>query len=394
MKIIKLGDIQNLIEEVSSEYMEMAYKPKGTQSKRIDPETGKEIIPKARGFWKDDNSSEIPDYWILNPMQQEGEDKLVVPLDCNELENFIEENRDWLDSINASHGLDPLLVACNRTKYHPRNIKVGTSYQWSGERMSLKERLKRILHSDIVNELGDEQVSKKLELSSVPEIKARDKKHLNRYGRMDNDKIVYGTHTFNSYVSSKQFLRFVTARITGKQLEDDFKSYHLARQFNTIYRKWSETKKNDKQYVGKTDAYMLERFGFDPDNLDVTVRTDLRIEGVNNRQDKKYTWTVKLETKFGRKLTDDARLGSLDLDKEITIGPKEFEYSLPQNEEGVEQEFSDTYTVLDNFEIHNGLIECLNDMKERILAEFKPIQALKLANIKNFDITKKTDAEI
>lgn len=389
MKIIKIKNLLRIVEEVSSEYSEMALKPKGTQSKRIDPKTGEPKIDKAKPFWKEGNDTEIPDYWVINPNQVKGQDRLIIPLDCTELQDFINENSEWLDNIAKTHGLDPeMLPKCKKTKYHPRNIKVGTSYKWSGERLPAKTKIKRILHDKIEEFLASPDVTSRLDKASVPEIMVRNEKHLNKYGRMDNQKIEYGTHTFNSYETSAQFLKFVTARIAGKQLDDDVKSYHLARQFNQIYRKWFETKKNDKQYFGKTEAYMLDRFGFDEDNLDVTVRTDLKITGQNDIMANKYTWTATLETKFGRKLTDDRSLGRLDLDKSIVIGPKEFEYSMPKNDQGEEMTFTDEYTVLDNFEIQNGLIEVLGELKEKIMTEFKPINALKLANIKNFDITR------
>jgi hypothetical protein len=389
MKIIKIKNLKKLVEEVSSDYMEMAYKPKGVQKPKIDPETGKEIIPKSKGFWKDDNNTEVPDYWVLNPTQEEGKDKLIVPLDCSVLENFIEENRDWLNSIGASHSLDPTLVACKRTKYHPRNIKVGTSYQWSGINMSATERLKRMLHDLVEKYLGSGQISARLEKCSIPEIKSRDRKHLNRYGKMTNEVIEYATHTFNSYLSSKQFLQFVTARITGKPLPPEFKSYHLARQFNEIYRNWAETKKNDSQYVGQTDAYMLDKFGFDPDNLDVTVRTDFSIKGKNDLTNKTFTWVVTLDTKFGRKLKEDPSISSRKLTPDINIViEKTAQYTLEENET-----FNDERTVLDKFEIKQPLIEALSELGEKIMTDIKPVQALKLANVLNYDITKKKEVE-
>ena len=84
---------------------------------------------------------------------------------------------------------------------------------------------------------------------------------------------------------------------------------------------WEETKKNSKQYLGKTPAYMLDAFGFDETNLDVTVRMDLIVKGV--KSDSSFLWTVVLRTKFGRKLKEDRYLpGGLDLDKEFVITKK------------------------------------------------------------------------
>jgi hypothetical protein len=385
MKVIKVKNLKKLVEEISSDYMEMAYQAKGVQKAKIDPKTGEEIIPKYKPYWKEGNDTPVPDYWIINKNQVKGEEVLLVPLDCYEYEQFVNENREWLDQIGALHNLNPSLNPCKRTKEHPRNKKVGTTYVPSGEKYSLQEKLKRDLHDLVERYLGNEEVSKRLEKCSIPEIKSRDRKHLNRYGKMDNTSIEYNTHTFNSYTSSKQFLQFVTARITGKPLDPQFKSYHLARQFNDIYRNWSETKKNDVQYVGKTEAYMLDRFGFDPDNLDVTVRSDFSIKGENDAQNKVYKWTITLTTKFGRKLKEESAIAGRKLNPDINIViQKEAQYELEENEV-----FNEMRTVLDKLEIKQALIEALSELADKIMTEIKPVQALKLANVQNYDITKK-----
>ena len=142
---------------------------------------------------------------------------------------------------------------------------------------------------------------------------------------------------------------------------------------------WEETKKNSKRYVGKTPAYMLDAYGFDEENLDVTVRMDLSIKG--QMLDNQYLWTVKFQTKFGRKLKEDRWVNGLTLDKELTIR------KTAELEPGTQ--FDDKMTVMDSLPIKTSLIEALDELRDTIMTKFKPIETLKLANVKQYDITKK-----
>ncbi len=351
---------------------ELAYKPKGTQ------DTSNKI-PKFRPIFRPGNETDIPDAWELNPTQTPDGGQLFVPTDCEEVQSFIENNKEWLDELGLTTSLEPMLHACKRTKYQPRNVKAGTTYTPSGVSKPATTKIKIQLNKLVDEYMANTEISAKLEKLSIPEVRARDRKHLNRYGRVDNDKIVYQTHTFNSYETSQQFLKFVTARISGKPVEDKFKSYHLARQFNNQYMRWEETRKNEKHYQGKTDAYMLDKYGFDEDNLDVTVRMDFKIEGT--KMNNQYLWVINFKTKFGRKLKEERYIrGGLNLDKDITIR-KEVDFDSTK-------EFDDSYTVLDSIEIKSALIEGLQELSDKIMG-MKPIETLKLANVKQFDITKK-----
>ena len=361
---------KELMEEL--EMSELAYKPKGTQ------DTSNKI-PKFRPIFRQGNETDVPDAWELNPTQTQGAGQLFVPTDCEEVQSFIENNKEWLDELGLTTSLEPMLHACKRTKYQPRNVKAGTTYTPSGVSKPATTKIKTQLNKLVDEYMASPEMSAKLEKLSIPEVRARDRKHLNRYGRVDNDKIVYQTHTFNSYDTSQQFLKFVTARISGKPVEEKYKSYHLARQFNNQYMRWEETRKNEQSYQGKTDAYMLDKYGFDEDNLDVTVRMDFKIEG--SKMGNQYLWVINFKTKFGRKLKEERFIrGGLNLDKDITIR-KEVEFDPTK-------EFNDSYTVLDSIEIKSALIEGLQELSDKIMG-MKPIETLKLANVKQFDITKK-----
>jgi hypothetical protein len=371
MKEILKKDLLVQLQE-QSDVDEMAYNQKGTQ------DTSNKIA-KFRPIFKPDNTTDIPDGWAINKEKVAGQERIWIPLDGQELEAFKQANQDWLDNLSYVHGKEPELVASKRVKDQPRSAKVGTSYQHSGNVKPATTKIKIELNRLVDEYLCNPEVSARLERLSIPEVKSRDRKHLNRYGRVDNDQINYQTHTFNSYLSSSQFLQFVTARITGKKLEDDYKSYHLARQFNQNYMNWEETKKNSKQYLGKTPAYMLDAYGFDETNLDVTVRMDFSIKG--QMLDNQFLWTVRFKTKFGRKLKEDRWVNGLTLDKDLTFR------KTAELEPGTQ--FDDKMTVMDSLPIKTALIEALDELRDTIMTKFKPVETLKLANVKQYDITKK-----
>jgi hypothetical protein len=388
MKEISKKDLLVQLRE-QGEVDEFAYSKKGTQ------DTSNKLAA-FRPIFRDGKNTDIPDGWELKKLNTiedpytgkkskelvPGSERIWIPLDGMELEAFKEANQEWLDSLADQYGMEPELVAAKKVKDQPRSGKAGTTYQHSGINKPATTKIKIELNRTVEEYLGNPEISARLERLSIPEIKSRDRKHLNRYGRVDNDQINYQTHTFNSYLSSTQFLKFVTARISGKKLEDEFKSYHLARQFNQNYMNWEETKKNSKQYLGKTPSYMLDAYGFDEANLDVTVRMDLSIKG--QLLDNQYLWTVRFKTKFGRKLKEDRWVNNgLELDRDEIIR------KTAELEPGIE--FNDKMTVMDSLPIKTALIEALDELKNKIMTEFKPVEMLKKANVKQYDITRKND---
>ena len=72
--------------------------------------------------------------------------------------------------------------------------------------------------------------------------------------------------------------------------------------------------------------------------------------------------------------------GSLKTDKDVTI------VKTVELKEDIQ--FTDENTVLDYPPIAQGLIEGLTELKGKFFNEMKPLDALKLANIQAFDVTK------
>ena len=337
---------------------------------------------KFQPVWREDNPTPpgehgVPDAWILNPTLEAGKEKLIVPLDCDELNDFIENNKEWLDSLGALHKIEPELVACKRTKDQPRSYKTGTPYYASGEKMSAQERIKRKLFSVIDSEFTNEEFSEVLNKRSIPTIVARDRKHINLYTRFDNEKIVYETHNYNAYETVQDFLKAAIARVKGGDTPE-MKTYHLARQYNNNYRNWAADKKNQKQYAGKTDVYKLDAYGLEEKNLDVSIRMDFQISG--EKMGESFSWNVRMTNKIGKKLSDESGLRGGFLDDKL------FQATTTAQLDPTKQ-FSDEYTVMDDINVVNALLQAIEDLKSQIEA-IDPKETLKVATVKQYQIKR------
>jgi hypothetical protein len=260
--------------------------------------------------------------------------------------------------------------------------KLSTSYMGPETNMSAREKILRKLNSLLVEKLENNDITRHLELCSIPTIKGRERTNIDRHSEISNAKIEYTTHTFNSYGSAQDFLKAVMQRIKG-QAPENMRTYYLARQFNKKYRNWEETKKNKKEYKGLTDIYKLEKYGLAEANLDVTVAMFLTIKG--ELMGNSYHWSISFKTEHGKKLKEDKYLNKLSPDKEFNI------VKTAQIEPGVR--FSENYTVLDSMSIVSALIEGLDELVGKI-NEINPKDALKLANIRRYDVKKVEEQEI
>jgi len=357
-------------ESYISDVEEMAYKQKGVRDDK-----GK--LVKYKPFFKEDNDTDIPDYWIANPTLQEGAEILVVPLDCQELEEFKNANQEFLEKIKELHNLEPQLAACKRGKYHrPIEKYVEGGYKPTGASYSESEKIKRRFFDVIARNLEDESFAQELNKRSIPAVIARDRSNVNQYGKFTNQKIEYKTHNNNAYQSAKDFLMAAVARVQGKETPE-MKTFYMARQYNTNYNNWRADKKMLKQYSGKTDKYMLDAYGLEQDNLDVTIRMDFEITG-EPLGDNSYTWNVRMVTKLGKKLEDESGLKGGFLDDKLIQSS-----STAQLRPGTE--FNDNYTVMDNKEVVDALIQAIDDLKSQVMT-LDPKETLKAATVKRYQI--------
>ena len=151
----------------------------------------------------------------------------------------------------------------------------------------------------------------------------------------------------------------------------------MARQYNTRYNNWRADKKMLKQYAGKTEKYMLDAYGLEQDNLDVTIRMDFEISG-EPIGDNSYAWNVRMVSKLGKKLEDESGLkgGFLD-DKMIQAS------ATAQLRPGTE--FNENYTVMDNKEVVDALVQAIDDLKSQVMT-LDPKETLKAATVKRYQI--------
>lgn len=406
---------KELIKLISETEMdEMARKQKGTQSKRYDPTTKQEIIHKFKPIFEPDNNTNYPDYWIVNPSQSEGDDRVVIPSGCDDVEtkNFIEQNREWLDKLREKHNLDPIVLSCSKWKEKPRGKYKGyqykggmehepsgldTSYKKSGEGLSLKTKLVKKVYNILYDNFGThrangQEFNKELNKRSIPGLMlspdAEHQKFLDRRSleNWSNDRIRFRILGYNAYESSRDFLDCVIARITGKELEKCGNTFHLARQFSQQYT-WEEERPSVKTYKGETPKYKLKTQGYSEPDYNVTIQMIFEIVGEKIGENS-FNWTIRMTNKFGKKAPDEFRIKGglktvtwgdyldnkpIDVTKTIQLDPR--------------KTYDDENTIMDDIAVSQGLVEAIFDFKEKIKS-IDPKSALKIARVSEKDIKK------
>jgi len=315
----------------------------------------------------------------------------------SDINQFIEENSELMDELKEKFGANLKWEQGNLPACQPRrklDVKpipgeegdddtIDTSYIHSGENMSEGEKIKRKLFSIVDTEFGDQEFSEILNKRSIPTIVARDRRHISMYGRYDNNKINYETHNYNGYESLQDFLKAAIARVKGGDTPE-MKTYYLARQFNQNYRNWAADKKNQKQYAGKTDVYKLDAFGLEEKNIDVSIRMDFQIS--DERMGESFAWNVKMTNKIGKKMKEESGLRGGFLDDKIFQVSKTAQLD-PR------KEYGNSYTVMDDINVINALMEAIEELKSQIEA-IDPKETLKVANVKQYQIKRDVNESI
>ncbi len=406
--------VQNIVLE-SLEMDEMAdWKKMYGQTKEWEPimsepqgrEGENDYIARGQEFLKGKSKGELKGHRLIDKSTG---DEIALLYPCNaEIDQFIETHKSLIEALKEKFGdvyfKDQPDVPCRQPRVRSGKLTTVTNidtrqpkdidirYTPSGESYADQERIKRYGLFPTINNYfgsGSPEVSEHLDKCNIPVIIPTERSHLNRHSEISNYKITYETLTFNSYKSNEDFYDAAIRRITGGELEgeeEEFRRYHLARQFNKIYAKWGPDRKNDKWWEGLTDVYGLEKFGLAEQNFDVTVSSRLTINGVINPQAQTYTWTGKFVVSHGRKLAEDRRLRGMNTDYEFD-SVKNVDYS---RADGRTVDFTDSYTVLDDTEIYSGLQELCQDLKDKILS-IEQRETLKRANLHQYHLDEMMD---
>jgi hypothetical protein len=375
--------LNNIIKEgIESQYDEMARRPKNIRS------DDKDI--KMRPLFAPENPTKpgeegTPDGWLVNPTAFQGETSfettepfIVIPLDCDELETLKSKWGEWFQELETEHNAPVDFISCTRGKFmRPVEKALIGGYKPTGKKMSAQQRMKRYdVFPMLKNFFTSEENLDIFNKRSVPVVPftiepTKRRSFENQYVEWSNDKILYETHNANSYETAEDFLSAAINRIRGKE-DDKAKTYHLARQYNTKYGNWSADRKNQKYWEGFTDVYGLEKRGFTEQNLDVTVRMDFKLLG-ERVGPADFMWTIKMETKIGKKLQEDRRIsgGFLD-DKQIAVTKS---VTLDPN-----KTYTDEFPITRDLAVSQGLQEALQEFKEKLEA-IKPNQVLKMATV-------------
>lgn len=362
---------------------------------------------------KSDDGELIGHDMLIDPNNPEsGRVNVIFTCDIND---FLQNHPDLVKKLKEQYGnIKWTTDTC--PKYNPhRNTKrvyqalpddgdetniERRPYSASGESYSEEENIKRLFNPILKEELGGESEKGKefnniLSKRSIPPIIVGDKRYEDTHGDVwSNDQIQYRVHSINTYETAQSFLKSVVARIAGKDTEENNTTY-LARQFNQVYSKWEETKKNDKRYEGKTDIFQLDRRGFSELNLDVSMKMELTITG--EKQNGQFVWTISMKNKFGRKRPDEYRIsnGKLQpitlqdggyLDEGLISVRKEVELDTDRN-------YDEKNTIMSDYAVSEGLREAIYDFKAKIEG-ISPKSALKYANVKRSDIEKVNESVV
>ncbi len=367
-------------------------------------EMAKHANPISRPI-KDENGALIGHDMRVNPDDEEsGRVNVIFTCDIQEFMNshpeLIQKLKEQYGNIKWSDETCPQYRPhLKKREYKPLpgdddNVDIGNrGYQPSGKKMSEREKILRYsggkadegFYNIIRTQLEEnEDIKRHLELCSIPEIKT-DRTHIDRYAKISNDELTFRTHSFDFYDTPQMFLKAVVSRVKGETPEHE-KGQYLSRLFNIVYKNWDPKKKTDKNFFGYTDIYGLKKFGFEEKNINVMVSTTFKIQG-NLVGRNGYVWNVSLETKFGKKLQEDPQVKGLTSDKNISV-TKEVPEDLDDN-----RTLNSDFTIMDKLSIKQGLLEALDEFRQKIM-EISPKDALKLANLKRYDVQKVDEGKI
>ncbi len=363
---------------------------------------------KARGqeFRSGQSKGEHIGHKIIDKTTNEA---IVIFYPCNrDIEEFLSTYKDAIEQMKQQYGdfyisEENTIPKCEpRTTARAKMLKkstgdvqtVDTKVRFETE-ISDANYLKRYLIYPMIKNvlLGEETLQKHLEMCSIPRIKVNERANLDRHSKFNNKVLTYQTLNFNSYKDVRDFFNSAVRKVQGENSneENEYREYHMARQFNKLYQNWDKTKKSNERFFGFTPIYNLEAYGLSPTSFDVTIWSMLNVSGslVQGGDVAKFEWKVNFKTEHGKKLKDNNQLSRLNINKDYDI-TKDIMVEL----EGLEMSQLELKDYLaKNKSVIEGLKNVLLDLKQEILRI--PIQdQLKRAKLVSFQLTPEEKAEM
>lgn len=271
----------------------------------------------------------------------------------------------------------------------------------TGEKYTLKEAINRKLKAalfgtkdtrtgEVINPglMYDAELNEHMTECSIPSFKVRERSYEDRHDTKNtNQRVHYGSDSFILYESANDFLGDVLKRTYGLESDVKRRETHLARLRNQLYRKWDSKKKNEKKYEGITDIYKLEKRGYSEQNYDVNIMSKFDVLGTLTNQNT-FVWRLKLDVLYGKKIPVENLISSRNVRLFKNIDEVKV-VELPEGTSFPEVPYTDEVGVnehvLGNSLIMNGLMEALQEFKDKIM-EISTDDALEMANYFQYEI--------
>lgn len=336
-----------------------------------------------------DNDGNLIGYdMMVDPFNEDPDSERVQIVFTCDIQKFMEEHPDVVAKLKQDYGSFRWSdTKCPSDRPH-RDVRVGrplpgeegepistvkqTSKDVStGQKLQGSEKIKR-LFLRILRGNFTENFNKVLNQRSVPAIELDNRKYFDRHTDVwTNENVKFTTLSYNVYKSNEEFNQMVADRIFGEETPE-MDTQHLARQFNTNYRNWeAEEKKGSVQDYGVTDIYQLRKYGHvEGRENEVFLEMTFSVKG-EKIGDNSFTWSITLVNKFARRKPEqsrvDGRLEAVEYNPGSLVDGKQVGVVKNiQLQPGTE--FGPDNTIMDNPEISKGLLEAINEFKQKMSA--------------------------
>ncbi len=325
---------------------------------------------------------------MVNPFNEDPDSERVQIVFTCDIQKFIQDHPDVVEKLKKDYGSFRWSdQKCTKDAPH-RDVRVArplpgeegepiyTVKQTSkdtntGKKVigsqKIKTKVLEILRDNITR--SDDNFNKVLNQRSVPAIALDNRKYFNRHTDLwTNDKVDFSTLSYNVYKSNEEFNQMVADRIFGEDTPE-MDSEHLARRFNTIYNKWeAEEKKGSTSDYGVTDVYGLRRYGYKEGIENVVfleMQFDVKGEMINNA----FVWSIVLVNKFARRKPEESRVNGrlepVEYNPDSLVDGKQVS-SIKTIQLKPNTQFTPENTIMDNPEIVQGLVDTINEFKQKM----------------------------
>lgn len=320
--------LKNLIESVKGDVEEMALRPKGT---RTDKKPSGDFAP----IFSPSNPTPPGEYGEPDGYYLPSINQVVVVLNCQELNQFTESNKDWLEGLaekyhnkydtSSDEMVKEILYApCKKTEYPSKELKTFLgSKGWVEPEKKIKEvgpetinkaELGRLLRENLFGS-GVSDVFRKKSIPFLPLEKGTMNtlfQGLRGYGDQHspvftNQKISFKLFSGSLYENQLDFLQTIINNDQGDFENNSSKNYYVSRQFNKKYSNYDAGRKMTKKFEGLTPIQKKAVRDYEEANIDATIRTDIDIKG-EFVGDNSFSWQINMSVKLGQKLEEDERL--------------------------------------------------------------------------------------